>query len=725
LLQLRESDLATKSTQRITRIQEIDKHTDNNAFDGASPTVSPSYPCGTMSHTQTHAAPGVTEAPSVYLLRGTGEARVTASEELKVSEIGDRCVRISSELDFLADVETKDNYAWQLKIEADTAKATYELELAKFAQAEYQAQRCMDATKASLLELEAVVLRQCHGRTMSQTQRSDALHNDYNKAKSKKDAINSQKQGLKADVEKAEARLFGALLDVQLLRRHVTEHVKSTNLRIRREHTSAGAGTEAVRLGEETVQGEIPAQAPIKKAATSAPVPLTPAQHAPQSNKDNGPSIQAKSDCLSEHPASTMELDNTSIQIGYEDNLCPNSNVAPDVCCGESDVVKEVMTIGEAELAVLENTKLFVDQQLRAGDQCMSPEERLGHPDADLAVGSTEGRETSDKSNVCTALDAVKPWVAAVKIPESDSLDQTKAERHTAPGNLQDSAVAPPTINQTQDLRLPIQPNIDPGTDTKPPSAHNSEDPGAKLNAQIDELERLENHYWAVQKELQDHDATFAIRSYEYLQAHRYRGINQCDQEFGPINVARGIAISRKLTQAEHDLQEGRLRAKAAGVEDVNREDQESGFMSVAGEGFSTEDHRYIVDTFDGVPICEWMDAKNKTSKLETVEAQFALSGAEVDVWESSSTRGDASKRKKIDAHNDAHKRRKLDAGASRRLPNHATESAEPGSDAPKQHSALGQRDRHAPQSLKRRLRRVMSESDLREYMQDISGPTP
>jgi hypothetical protein len=42
------------------------------------------------------------------------------------------------------------------------------------------------------------------------------------------------------------------------------------------------------------------------------------------------------------------------------------------------------------------------------------------------------------------------------------------------------------------------------------------------------------------------------------------------------------MAISRKLTQAEQDLQEGRLRAKAAGVKDVNREDQESGFMSVA-----------------------------------------------------------------------------------------------------------------------------------------------
>jgi hypothetical protein len=117
------------------------------------------------------------------------------------------------------------------------------------------------------------------------------------------------------------------------------------------------------------------------------------------------------------------------------------------------------------------------------------------------------------------------------------------------------------------------------------------------------------------------------------------------------------------------------------------------------------------------------MNDKSKTSKLETVEAQFALSGAEVHVWESSSTRGDASKRKKIDAHDDAHKRRKLDAGASCSLPKHATESAELGSDAPISHSALGQRERLAPQSLKRRLRRVMSESDLREYIQNISGP--
>jgi hypothetical protein len=141
-----------------------------------------------------------------------------------------------------------------------------------------------------------------------------------------------------------------------------------------------------------------------------------------------------------------MELDNTSIEVGDEDNLCKNSNVAADVCCREPDVVKEVMTIGEAELAVLEDAKLFVGQQLCSGAQCMSQAERLGHPGADLAVGSTQGRETSDEAVDCTELDAGKPCVAAVPIPESDILDQTKAERHTAPGNLQDSAVALPTI---------------------------------------------------------------------------------------------------------------------------------------------------------------------------------------------------------------------------------------------------------------------------------------
>jgi hypothetical protein len=348
----------------------------------------------------------------------------------------------------------------------------------------------------------------------------------------------------------------------------------------------------------------------------------------------------------------------------------------------------EVVISGDAKFAVmLGDVESFGDQEPRSGDECMCRQEHLGHQGADPATRSTEGLESSDEAVDCAKLDASKPCVAAVSNPESENPVRAIDERNTAPGNLQDSAFALPTSNSTQDLRLIIQPNVHPGTDTKPPGASDSENPAEKLNAAIDELERLENHYWAMQKELEDHEATFAIRSYEYLRAHRYRGINQCDQEFGPINVARGIAISRKLTQAEQDLQEARLKAKVAGVEDVNREDQESGFMSVAGEGFSTEDHKYIVDAFDGVPICDWMNDKNKTSKLETVEAQFALSGAEVDVWESSSTRGDAGKRKKIDANNDANKRRKLDAGASRSLPKYATGWDELGSDSLMSHT--------------------------------------
>ena len=256
--------------------------------------------------------------------------------------------------------------------------------------------------------------------------------------------------------------------------------------------------------------------------------------------------------------------------------------------------------------------------------------------------------------------------------------------------------------------------------------SHNVQEDNKKLKA-LQELERREKQYWDAGQKLDTHYDTYD----EQLEAcYRRNGEpdRPCDvleDEFAQEYLQRSNAISKEHTSAKQRMQVARRLAVEAGVNDPNSWDQESGFVPVPGEGPSPSWDAHVAQQFDGIQVRRWLNNENATSKLETVEAQFALSGAEVDVWESSSTRGDAHKRKKIDAHNDAHKRRKLDAGASRRLPNHATESAEPGSDAPKPHSALGQRDRRAPQSLKRRLRRVMSESDLREYMQDISGPTP
>jgi hypothetical protein len=55
------------------------------------------------------------------------------------------------------------------------------------------------------------------------------------------------------------------------------------------------------------------------------------------------------------------------------------------------------------------------------------------------------------------------------------------------------------------------------------------------------------------------------------------------------------------------------------------------------------------------------------------MEAQFALSGAEVETWESSSSRGDVVRMVKrkhagVDANDDSNKRRKLDTGDSHSL---------------------------------------------------------
>jgi hypothetical protein len=124
---------------------------------------------------------------------------------------------------------------------------------------------------------------------------------------------------------------------------------------------------------------------------------------------------------------------------------------------------------------------------------------------------------------------------------------------------------------------------------------------------------------------------------------------------FGPHYLQRGMMISTELLEAEKNLKRARVEAKEAGVDLPNSRDQESDFLSVPGKGPIQDVSQFSfgdLGTLDIRRINDWLLATNKTSKFQFFEAQYALSGADVEPWESSSLRGEAGIRRKIDGEN-------------------------------------------------------------------------
>jgi hypothetical protein len=183
-----------------------------------------------------------------------------------------------------------------------------------------------------------------------------------------------------------------------------------------------------------------------------------------------------------------------------------------------------------------------------------------------------------------------------------------------------------------------------------------------------DELARLEKMYWETQNELDDHYESYNNKYAEFVDANPDKTAKSCKELFGPIYLQKGMAISKQLSDAEADTKVGRLAAREAGVNQPNSCDQESAFLTAAGEGEgSTKANRQrAIDECDHEWIDDWANDSEKTSKLQLVEAQYALSGAEVDPWESRSSCGE--KRKKIDEYGIS-KRRKVNAEGGYQVP--------------------------------------------------------
>jgi hypothetical protein len=118
---------------------------------------------------------------------------------------------------------------------------------------------------------------------------------------------------------------------------------------------------------------------------------------------------------------------------------------------------------------------------------------------------------------------------------------------------------------------------------------------------------------------------------------------------FGPHFLEVGYNLSQRLTRAERWLKKARIKTKEVGVNSCNSWDQESGFLSVDGEGPQLEVAEFVSDARNRELVTEWLDMPEVPRTIQSSEVKFATSEADVDPWESHSSRGDSSKRRKIE----------------------------------------------------------------------------
>jgi hypothetical protein len=171
-----------------------------------------------------------------------------------------------------------------------------------------------------------------------------------------------------------------------------------------------------------------------------------------------------------------------------------------------------------------------------------------------------------------------------------------------------------------------------------------------------EELSRREQQYWTALHELQNHRETYDIQYDEFFSAHPNDTVDYCRNTFGPMHFYEAILLSKRVSKAEKAMKAARVEARKAEVEQPFSYDQEFNFLSAAGEGepIIKQQAQFSMDTCNTKRIREWPMARE--SKYQIEELQFALSGADVEVWESGSSCGNASKRKKIDSENQKRK---------------------------------------------------------------------
>ncbi|KAH7069793.1 hypothetical protein BKA63DRAFT_569398 [Paraphoma chrysanthemicola] len=197
-----------------------------------------------------------------------------------------------------------------------------------------------------------------------------------------------------------------------------------------------------------------------------------------------------------------------------------------------------------------------------------------------------------------------------------------------------------------------------------------SADISEKKRVALQEFEQCENLYYEAGRKLDAHQDTYDEQWEAFYKDHADPSKHNelLEDQFALKYLHRTKDINAEHTLAKERMKAARLLAAEAGVELPNSYDQESDFLAVPGEGPTPSRDAEVASHLDRTRVKKWLHEEIATCKLKLVEAQFALSGSDVETWKSSSSRGDVVKRKLEDAEDDANKRRKVDSNTSRRL---------------------------------------------------------
>jgi hypothetical protein len=603
------------------------------------------------------------------------------------------------------------------------------------------------------MKLQAIILRQHYGETRSQTKELKALRRNFAMARKLKKQLQRKKKELKANIESAEAKLLEALLDVQLLR-HNEHDRRQAELRAF-ERTSAIVGV---------AKADSPELLGISAAGTSPAIISSKAPRAVALER------KGSSNCDSGSPGHSIETKATpppppEAFARLDQGL---SDIGMSVACDErhratkSGHISNDSTVhcanDKESMRPTESTSLNVPSRSETTMSSCASSSVQTIPAHRMSPGltATETVEEDDLNAEAVQLapkiaiipsDASKQRTINLARPIEEELQPARRnqEKPIAEVSTQESGVdhTPPN-NTAKELMEQSQPAMMDGQpdgiqaqlrdtleelSSQAQPAHSPHHLAvlerlqtADIGPAIAELEACETRVYNLGADLEQHRESYLAQYFDFFDAHPDRGVDFCRQEFGAQHLATCMQLQRHLSSAEQALKSACVAAKKAGVAQPNFYDQESGFLSAAAEGPNEAHRQWLIGSLDERPIRDWFDAPDKTSKLQMVEARFALAGAHVEPWESTSARGERGKRRKIDAQ-DANKRRKLNTGASLGSVEDGGESSDGDDSAAESDIVRVERRRRTPTS-RFRLRSAKSESDLREHMHDGSANT-
>ncbi|CAO2647586.1 Nn.00g085080.m01.CDS01 [Neocucurbitaria sp. VM-36] len=494
---------------------------------------------------------------------------------------------------------TQIEYAWDLRKEVIIARETRDSYVAFYTKAESDANRSVDSTKADIKNLEARILRQPGSQTPEQTKHLRDLHNTLNEKKMRQKNIHKQKKMISKDLKEAEGRLLQALMEIQPIMYH---SVKQT-ARFKETAPSVASISKAGHDSPREMSLDDPSQAGSKVILeTRSTDPAFQSSHAfEHAREGNEPEVRQRIIIVADELRS------------------------PDLCNVTRDVSGAVTSSQNTKVGGVDHP---VDTIVAISKPTLNKNTALNQHRVDPTVASLS--QNAQKLHNESAM--VEPPNAEKIDPSEPSTPNPKPsvpdDKYQAMGEVYND--------------VPTCPLSDVGLDTV-------------IKEATSRLERREKHYWDVQRELEDHFESFDLQFARFETDNENMPRRVAEDAFGQVFTKLGREITERLNRAEEDLKEARIEARKDGVPDPNSWDQSSGFLSVEGEGPREYKRRHSLafdEMLEREHIKDWLHTSDKPKILQPVEFEYATSGAEVDTWESSSSRGDLSKRRKIDACN-------------------------------------------------------------------------